>query len=69
MSTVASGVRRKVPRMGKVSSQSCDVTNQLSGKCRRHDHSRGSGGMPPGKFFQITPRNTHFCAFCKHVLV
>jgi len=24
-----SGVRRKFPRVGKVSSQSCDVTNQL----------------------------------------
>jgi len=23
----------------------CDVTNQLWGKCRRHDHSRGSRGM------------------------
>ena len=25
-----------------------------------------SGGMIPGKFCKITPRNTHFCAFWKH---
>jgi len=28
-----------------------------------------SGGMPPGKFCKITPKNTHFCAFWKQVLV
>jgi len=28
----------------------------------------GYGGMPPGKFCKITPKNTHFCAFWKHVL-
>ena len=28
----------------------------------------GSGGMPPGKFCKITPKNTHFCAFSKQVL-
>jgi len=27
--TILSGVRRKFPRGGQVSSQSCDVTNQL----------------------------------------
>jgi len=30
---------------------------------------RGSGSMPPGKFCKITPKNTHFCAFWKQVLV
>jgi len=30
---------------------------------------RGSGVMPPGKICKITPRNTHFCAFWKQVLV
>jgi len=45
-----------------------DVTNQLQGKCQRHDHSRGVRGMPPGKFCKITPRKTHFCAFWKQVL-
>jgi len=25
--------------------------------------------MPPGKFCKITPKNTHFCAFWKQVLV
>jgi len=29
----------------------------------------GSGGMPPGKFCKITPKNTRFCAFWKQVLV
>jgi len=72
-STVTSGVRRKFSRGGKfrhsrVTSQSCDVTNQLWGKCRRHDHSRGSGSMPTGKFCKITPKNTHFCALWKEVL-
>jgi len=28
----------------------------------------GSGGMPPGKFCKITPKNTHLCAFWKQVL-
>ena len=36
----ANGARRKFPRGAKVFSQSCDVTNQLCGECRRHDHSR-----------------------------
>jgi len=27
-----------------------------------------SGGMPPGKILQITPKNTHFRAFWKQVL-
>jgi len=31
----------------QVSSQSCEVTNQLKGRCQRSDHCRGSGGMPP----------------------
>jgi len=53
---------------GQVSSQSCDVTNQLQGKCRRHDHSRGVRGHTPGKFCKTTPKNTHFCAFWKQVL-
>ena len=43
---------------GQVSSQSCDATNQFWGKCRRHDHSRGSGGNPPGKFCKIAPTYT-----------
>ena len=38
--SAASGVRRKFPREAKVSSQSCDITNQFYGECRRHDHSR-----------------------------
>jgi len=29
----------------------------------------GPGSMPPGKFCKITPKNTHFCAFWKQVLV
>jgi len=24
--------------------------------------------MPPGKFYKIAPKNTHFCAFWKQVL-
>jgi len=28
-----------------------------------------SGGMPPGKFCKITPKDTHFCASWKKVLV
>jgi len=60
---------QKISEGGQVSSQSCDVTNQLSGECRRHDHSRGSGGMPLGKFCKITPKNTHFCVFWKQVLI
>jgi len=52
----------------QVSSQSCEVTNQLKGRCQRSDHCRGSGGMPPGKFCKSTPKNTHFCAFRKQVL-
>ena len=44
----------------KVSSQSCDVTNQLCEKCRRHDHSRGAQRHVPEKFWKFTPKNTHF---------
>jgi len=47
-----SGVRRKFPREGKVSSQLCDITNQLWGKCRRHDHSKGVREQAPGKILQ-----------------
>ena len=65
----SSSVRRKFPRgEGKVSSQSCDVTNQL-GECRRHDHYRVVRGHAPKKFCKITPKNTHFRAFWKQVLV
>jgi len=46
---VSSGVRRKFPSGAQVLSQSCDVTNQLQGKCRRHYHSRGSGEHAPRK--------------------
>ena len=53
---------------GQVWSQSCDVTNQLQGKYRRHNHSKGVRGMPPGKFCKIPPKNTRFCAFWKQVL-
>ena len=49
---VYSGVRRKFPRGGKVSSQSCDVTNQLYGTCRRHDYSKGVRGHASGKILQ-----------------
>jgi len=35
--------------VGQVSSQSCDVTNQLQEKCRRYDHSRGVRGHALGK--------------------
>jgi len=30
---------------------------------------RGSGGKPSEKFCKITPKNMHFCAFWKQVLV
>ena len=69
-SPVISGVRRKFPRGGsKVSSQSCDVTNQLYWEYRRHNHSKVVRGHAPGKFFEITPKNTHFRVFWKQVLV
>jgi len=29
----------------------------------------GFGGMPPGKICKIPPKNRHFCAFWKQVLV
>ena len=40
-----SGIHRKFPSGGQVSSQSCDVRNQL-GECRSHDHYRVVRGMP-----------------------
>jgi len=46
---------QKISEGGQVLSQSCDVTNKLA------------GGMPPGKFCKISPKNTHFCAFWKQV--
>ena len=60
--------KQKISRGGQVSSQSCDVTNQLKGKCRRQNHSRGIQRHAPGKVCKITPKNTHFCAFWKQVL-
>jgi len=62
------GRTQKISEGGQVSSQLCDVTNQLQGKCRRHDHSRGVGGHAQGKVCKITPKNTRFCAFWKQVL-
>ena len=53
----------------KVSSQSCDVTNQLYGECPRHDHSRVVRRNAPEKFCKIIPKNAHFRAFWKQVLV
>jgi len=50
---------------GQVSSQSCDVTNQLREVPKTI--LWGSGGMPPGKFCKIAPKNT-LCAFWKQVL-
>jgi len=44
---VFSGVRRKFPRGGQFSSQSCDVTNQL-----QDDHSRGVRRHASGKILQ-----------------
>ena len=38
----------------KVSTQLCDVTNQLYGECRRHDHSKVVRGHAPEKFCKIT---------------
>ena len=64
-----SGVRRKFSRGAKVLSQSRDVTKELYGECRRHDHSRVVRGHAPEKFCKITPKNTHFRAFWKQVLV
>ena len=43
----------------KVSSQSCDVINQL-GDGGRHDHYRVVRGHAPEKFCKITPKNMHF---------
>jgi len=43
---------QKISERGQVSSQSCDVINQLQGKCRRHDHSRGVRRHVPGKILQ-----------------
>jgi len=48
-------------RGGQVSSQSCDVTNQLQGKCRRHDHSRGVRGMPSGNFAKLHLKHAFLC--------
>jgi len=48
--------------VGQVSSHSCDVTNQLQGKCRRHDISRGVRGRAPGKMLQnYTWKYTFLC--------
>jgi len=44
---------------GQVSSQSCDVTNQLREVPKTI--LWGSGGMPPGKFCKIAPKNTLLC--------
>ena len=60
---------QKVSEGAKVLSQSCDVTNQLYGECRRHNHSGVVRGHAPEKFCKITPKNTHFGAFWKQVLV
>ena len=52
----------------KVSSQSCDFTNQLR-EFRRHDHYRVVRGHDPKKFCKITFKNSQFRAFWKQVLV
>ena len=66
---ICNGVCRKFRRGAKVSSQLCDVTNQLYGECRRHEHSRVVRGRAPRKFCEIASKNTHFPAFWKQVLV
>jgi len=47
------------------------VTSQINFRGRAEGTTilGGSGGMPSGKFCKITPKNTHFCAFWKQVLV
>jgi len=47
------------------------VTSQINfrGSAEGTTIVRGSGGMSPGKVCKITPKNTHFCAFWKQVLV
>ena len=47
---------------------SSSVRNQFRGSAEGTTILGGSGGMPPGKFCKITPKNTHFCAFWKQVL-
>ena len=35
----------------------------MGSECRRHEISRGSGGMPPGKFWNLDPLKCHFLGF------
>jgi len=46
-----------------------DVTINFRGSAEGTTILGGSRGMTPGKFCEITPKNTHFCAFWKQVLV
>jgi len=63
-----SGVRRKFLKGGKFRHNR--VTSQINfrGSAEGTTILGVSGGMPPGKFCKITPKNTHFCAFWKQVL-
>jgi len=65
-----SGVRRKFPR-GWPKFRHNRVTSQINfrGSAKGTTILGEAGGMPPGKFFKITPKNTHFCGFWKQVLV
>jgi len=47
------------------------VTSQINfrGSAKGTTIVGGSGGMPPRKFCKITPKNMHFCAMWKQVLV
>jgi len=65
-----SGVRRKFPRGGAKFHHN-RVTSQIN--FRRSAEGATilwrPGGMSPGKFCKLTPKNTHFCAFGKQILV
>ena len=67
--TVISGVRRKFPR-GDTKFRHNRVTSQINfrGSAEGTTILGGGGGKLPGKFCQITPKNTYFRAFWKQVL-
>jgi len=64
-----SGVRRKLPRGAKLRHNLLTSQINFRGSAEGTTILGGSGGMSPGRFCKITPKNTHFCAFWKHVLV
>jgi len=46
------------------------VTSQINFRGSAEDTTiLGVRGLAPGKFCKITPKNSHFCAFWKQVLI